>query len=98
MNPLRPFTEHPASVNETYGEHFVMSWSFAFRLLGAGLACLVHGIFPFLCVTTGSSTIRELHERMVTNRVRLKADTSPVSPSPTGTSSASGASSTSSSS
>ena len=64
------FTAHPASVNESYGEHFMVSWSFAGRmLLGAG-ACLIHGIFPFLCVTKGSSTIRMLHERMVTHRLR----------------------------
>ena len=60
----------PADVNETYGEHLGSAWSFAFRMIGAGIACFLHGLFPFLFVTTGSSTIRELHERMVTNRAR----------------------------
>jgi hypothetical protein len=66
------FTEHPASVNESYTEHLGTAWSFAFQMIGAGFACLLHGLFPFLFVTTGSSTIRDLHERMVTNRVRQK--------------------------
>lgn len=68
--PRTLFTAHPASVNETYGEHMVVSWSFAWRLLVGAAACFVHGLFPFLCVRTGSSTIRTLHERMVTHRVR----------------------------
>jgi hypothetical protein len=33
-----------------------------------GIACLLHGIFPFLFVRTGSDQIRLLHERMVTHR------------------------------
>jgi len=66
----RAFTEHPASVNESYPEHLAVSWSFAFRLLGAGFACLLHGLFPFLFTTTGSRAIATLHERMVANRCR----------------------------
>lgn len=69
---IRPFTEHPASVDETYAEHLAASWSFAFRLLGAGFACLLHGLFPFLFTTTGSRTISALHERMVLNRSRKR--------------------------
>lgn len=63
------FTEHPASVNETYIEHMGMASSFGFRMVGCGIACLIHGLLPFLFVTTGSNAIRELHGRMVTNRV-----------------------------
>lgn len=68
----RPFTEHPASVNESYAEHLAASWSFAFRLLGAGLACLLHGLLPFLFTTTGSRAISTLYERMVANRCRKR--------------------------
>src|SRR5215212_5844648 len=66
------FTKHPATVNESYAEHLATAWSFAFQMIGGGCACLLHGLLPFLFTTTGSSTIRELHERMVTNRVRQK--------------------------
>jgi hypothetical protein len=36
----------------------------------AGLACLVHGVLPFLFVRTGSRAISELNERMISGRVR----------------------------
>lgn len=62
------FTEHPASVGETYGEHLVMATGFGARMILGGLACLLHGIFPFLFVKTGSAQIATLHERMVRNR------------------------------
>lgn len=64
------FTEHPAAVGESYFQHMGMAFGFGFRMLGGGLACLMHGLFPFLFTTTGSRTITLLHERMVRNRVR----------------------------
>lgn len=64
----KAFTEHPASVGETYFQHFGHSMSFAVRMLGGGIACMLHAFFPFLCVKTGSSQITVLHDKMVTNR------------------------------
>lgn len=66
----RLFTEHPASVDETYGEHMGVAASFGAHMILAGLACLVHAVLPFLFVKTGSLAITELHERMVTKRRR----------------------------
>lgn len=69
------FTEHPQSVGESYFEHMLTSFSFGLSMLVASLACLVHGIFPFLCVTTGSKTITGLHHNMVSHRdKRVQAD------------------------
>jgi hypothetical protein len=68
--PKLSFTEHPASVGESYLEHMGVAFSFGGRMILAGLACLVHGLFPFLFTRTGSRAIAELHERMVANRVR----------------------------
>jgi hypothetical protein len=67
----RLFTDHPATVNETYGHHFVAAAGFGFRMIWGGLVCLVHAVIPGAFCTTGSDLIRELHERMVTNRRRL---------------------------
>ncbi len=64
------FTEHPASVGETYREHLVHASGFGLRMIAGGIACLLHGIFPFLCVKTGSKLITSLHDRMVSNRVK----------------------------
>lgn len=62
------FTDHPESVGETYGEHMVMASFFARRMFLASIACFIHAFLPFLFVKTGSETITDLHERMVTNR------------------------------
>jgi len=40
------------------------------RMMLAGIACLVHGVLPFLFQRTGSRAIAELNERMVVNRRR----------------------------
>ena len=45
------------------------------------LACFLHGLFPFLCLTRGSDTIRALHHRMVSHRV-VQHSGRPVAPSP----------------
>jgi hypothetical protein len=65
---MRPFTEHPASVGESYGEHMGQAVCFGTRMVFAGLACLVHGVLPFLFVRTGSRTIAELNDRMSRRR------------------------------
>ncbi len=67
------FTAHPASVNETYGEHFTTATGFGVTMVAAGLACLLHGVFPFMYKRTGSNAISVLYRRMVTHRVGGKA-------------------------
>jgi uncharacterized protein DUF6356 len=57
---MRFFTEHPATVGETYGEHFAFAISVGGRMVAGGLACMLHAVLPELCKTTGSRTIREL--------------------------------------
>jgi hypothetical protein len=69
MDLQRFFTEHPASVGETYGGHLLRASWFAGKMLLAAGACLVHAIFPFLFVKTGSQAITELYSAMVTQRV-----------------------------
>jgi hypothetical protein len=60
----RLFLSHPQAVDESYGEHFLFALGFAARLLGAGLAALVHAIIPCLFETTASRMIREMHDRI----------------------------------
>jgi hypothetical protein len=66
---LRAFTEHPASVGESYFEHQRVALSVGVRLMGAGLACSVHAFAPWLFVNTGSRTVFELHRRLTGRRV-----------------------------
>jgi hypothetical protein len=67
----RLFTDHPATVDETYGQHFLAAAGFGFRMIWGGVVCLVHAVIPGAFATAGSDMICELHERMVTNRRRL---------------------------
>ena len=71
MSLSSKFTEHPATVGETYGEHFVSAMGFSLAMLRAAFACAVHAVFPFLFERTGSQCISGLYDRMVTNRSRL---------------------------
>jgi hypothetical protein len=78
---FRRFTDHPASVDETYFQHMGMAFGFGGRMLLGSLACFVHGLFPWLCLTRGSDTIRTLHHRMVTHRVKPSSVQSAADPS-----------------
>ena len=79
---MRLFTEHPASVGETYWQHFGMALSFSVTLFAAAFCCLVHAIFPFAFEKTGSCMITKLHDRMVTNRSRLNTESSDLAGQP----------------
>lgn len=68
------FTEHPAAVGESYAEHLASASGFGARMIAGGLACIVHGLLPFAFTTTGSRTIRALHDRMVVNRTKRHVD------------------------
>lgn len=67
---VRLFTEHPASVGESYCGHLLQAMSFALLLLAGALACAAHALLPFLFQRTGSGIIRRLHDRMVLHRRR----------------------------
>jgi hypothetical protein len=60
------FTSHPASVGETYGEHLTFAARVGGRMMLGGLACMLHGLLPFLFTRTGSRTILALHGRIST--------------------------------
>ncbi|MEQ9608723.1 MAG: DUF6356 family protein [Kiloniellaceae bacterium] len=75
MSVRNPFTDHPATVGETYWQHLASAWGFSWRMMLASLACLVHALLPFLFEKTGSRTITQLHDRMVVNRHRQAAAT-----------------------
>ena len=66
------FTEHPATVGESYLEHMRSASSFAGSMFVASICCLIHGFLPFLFTTKGKDTISELHTRMVTHRADEK--------------------------
>lgn len=60
----RAFTDHPASVGETYWEHFMAAAGFAMRLSRIAAAAAVHALVPSLCKTTASEEIAHLHRQL----------------------------------
>lgn len=60
----RLFLTHPASVNESYFQHQRVALSFAWPLMKAASAALVHALVPGLCERTASDTVRALNARM----------------------------------
>jgi len=75
---LRLFTQHPESVDETYGEHLVRASGFGWRMVVAGMACMLHALLPFIFVHTGSEAIDELHARMQATRRQAATPKTPV--------------------
>jgi hypothetical protein len=68
MSISRWFTAHPATVGESYGEHLATATSFGGRMVLAGIACMLHGLLPFLFVRTGSRAVGELNAQLVARR------------------------------
>jgi hypothetical protein len=68
MSLRKLFTDHPASVGETYFQHLCAACWFATRMIFGGIAVLLHAFLPFAFRRTGSECITELHTRMVTKR------------------------------
>lgn len=60
----RACVEHPQSVGQTYGQHFLFSASFALRLAAAAFTAFMHALIPGLFESTTSKAISSLHARM----------------------------------
>ena len=68
-----PFTAHPASVGESYREHFRFALAFGVRMTLGGFAAIVHAVFPFAFITTASQTLDELNARRARGAPRAPA-------------------------
>jgi hypothetical protein len=64
----RLFLDHPRSVDESYFEHQAFAIGFAARLIGAGLAALVHAVLPFAFETTASRMVRAMAAELEARR------------------------------
>jgi hypothetical protein len=51
----RLFLDHPATVGESYAEHFGVAGRFGLTMIKGGLGALVHAFVPALCKTRGSA-------------------------------------------
>lgn len=73
-----PFTQHPAEVGETYFEHLATAAGFGAIMLLGSLCVLIHAVFPFLFVQTGSRTMDRLHKRMTRRSDRVNWERHPI--------------------
>jgi len=58
------FTDHPASVGETWGQHARIALAIAGTLAMAAMAAAVHAMVPALFTRTASRAIDRLHARI----------------------------------
>ena len=61
----RLFRDHPKSLGMSWAEHGAGAIVIGGRMVGAGLACIVHAIVPALFTETAGRTVMSLHDHMV---------------------------------
>lgn len=60
----RMFLEHPRSLGMSWAGHGVGAVGIGARLVGAGLACLVHAVVPGVFTQTAGKTITHMYDHM----------------------------------
>jgi len=58
------FLDHPRSVDETFGQHFIFAMGFSMTLFVAAFAALLHAFIPAACEKTASTIIKKLYARI----------------------------------
>jgi len=66
----RLFFEHPRTLGMSWWGHGVGAVDIGIRLVGAGVACLVHAVVPGFFTQTAGKTITGMYDHMM----RRKAD------------------------
>ena len=61
----RLFVEHPKTLGMSWAEHGIGAVAIGARMVGAGLACIVHAAIPGLFTETAGRTVMSLHDHMV---------------------------------
>lgn len=64
MGIKQRFTDHPSSVDESYTEHLKIALHFSRELAGASVQAAVHAVFPWVCCSSASGRIKQLHAEM----------------------------------
>lgn len=60
---IKHFQQHPHSVGETYKQHMGFALWFAINMLVCGIALVIHAIFPFIFIKTGSKGLERMLAR-----------------------------------
>jgi hypothetical protein len=60
----RLFLEHPRSLGMSWAAHGLGAAAIGGRLVGAGVACLVHAVVPGFFTQTAGKTITDMYDHM----------------------------------
>lgn len=60
----RMFFEHPRSLGMSWAGHGIGAVAIGARLVGAGLACLVHAVIPGVFTQTAGKTVTTMYDHM----------------------------------
>lgn len=61
----RLFSDHPKALGMSWAEHGAGAVVIGARMVGAGLACIVHAAVPGIFTETAGRTVKSLHDHMV---------------------------------
>jgi len=64
----RLFVDHPKSLGMSWAEHGAGAVVIGARMVGAGIACIVHAAVPGLFTQTAGKTVLSLHDHMMRRR------------------------------
>lgn len=64
----RLFLEHPRSLGISWARHGIGAIVIGGRLIGAGLACLVHAVVPGIFTQTAGQTVTHMYDHMTRRR------------------------------
>ena len=65
-----PFTDHPRSLGMSWAGHAVGAVGIGSRMVGAGLACIVHALVPSLFTDTAGKTVLSLADHMAQRKAQ----------------------------
>ena len=60
----RLFRDHPRSLGMSWAGHGAGALAIGLRMIGAGVACIVHAAVPALFTETAGRTVLSLHDHM----------------------------------
>ena len=64
----RLFVDHPKSLGMSWAEHGAGAAVIGARMVGAGIACIVHAAVPGLFTQTAGKTVLSLYDYMMQRR------------------------------
>ena len=64
--------KHLKDINETYFEHMKFAHRSGFRMIWAGIACVIHSIYPDIFVTTASDALKKITEEINQRKEKSK--------------------------